>query len=157
MVNALPTLFREAALTTLWHSCAQREHRLAFFNVRTAEVQPDRRVARRYVVDCPARLTMSGGDRDGRLTDLSEHGARFETASPPVAGTTGFLRWEGEEHYCTVIWTAEGRCGLKFDRAIRTGLVEKTCSHVEVTLKPVAAVGRIPLGQRRSGRVATVD
>lgn len=130
---------------------------MAFFNVKTAEVQPDRRVARRYVVDCAARLIMSGGDRDGRLTDLSEHGARFEPLAPPVAGTTGFLRWEGQEHYCTVIWTAEGRCGLKFDRPIALALVEKTCSHIEVTLRPVAAVGRIPLGQRRSGRVAIAD
>lgn len=157
MFNAPGTFFGEAALTTRAAVSRQREHRLAFFNVKTAEVQPDRRVARRYIVDCPARLKLSGGGRDGRLTDLSEHGARFETAAPPAAGTTGFLRWEGEEHYCTVIWTADGRCGLKFDRPIQTGLVEKTCSHVEVTLKPVATVGRIPLGQRRSGRVATVD
>ncbi len=127
---------------------------MAFFNVKTAEVQPDRRVARRYVVDCPARFTMAGGDRDGRLSDLSEHGARLETALAPSPGATGFLRWEGEEHYCKVIWSADGRCGLQFERPITTGLVEKTCSHVEVTLKPVAAVGRIPLGQRRSGRVA---
>jgi hypothetical protein len=130
---------------------------LAFFNVKTAEVQPDRRVARRYVVDCPARLKMSGGDRNGRLTDLSEHGARLETAPPPAPGTTGFLRWEGEELYCTVIWSAEGRCGLRFERPIALALVETTCSHVEVSLRPVAAVARIPLGQRRSGRLATFD
>lgn len=130
---------------------------MAFFNVKTAEVQPDRRIARRYVVDCPARLKLSGGDRDGRLTDLSEHGARLETELPPAPGTTGFLRWEDEEHYCKVVWTGDGRCGLQFERPIQTGLVEKTCSHVEVTLKPVAAVGRIPLGQRRSGRIVAAD
>lgn len=122
---------------------------MAFFNVKIAEVQPDRRVSRRFVVDCSARLTLSGGVRDGRLSDLSEHGARFEAPNPPAIGMTGFLRWEGEEHYCKVIWSAEGRCGLQFERPIATGLVEKTCSHVEVTLKPVAAVGRIPLGRRR--------
>ena len=127
---------------------------MAFFNVKTAEVQPDRRVARRYIVDCPARFTMAGGIRDGRLCDLSEHGAKLETAHPPVPGTTGFLRWDGEEHYCKVIWNTEDRCGLQFDRPIATDLVQKTCSHVEVTLKAVAAVTRIPLGQRRSGRVA---
>lgn len=127
---------------------------MAFFNVKTAEVQKDRRVARRYIVDCAARLVMAGGDREGRLSDLSEHGARFETDAPPAPGATGLLRWEGEEHYCKVVWAAETRCGLQFERAIQTGLVEKTCSHVEVTLKPVAAVARIPLGQRRSGRLA---
>lgn len=127
---------------------------MAFFNVKTAEIQPDRRVARRYVVDCPARLTTPGGDRDGRLVDLSEHGAKLESLDSPAPGTWGFLRWEGEEQYCKVIWAAGNRCGLQFDRAIALALVEKTCSHVEVTLRPVATVGRIPLGQRRSGRLA---
>jgi hypothetical protein len=130
---------------------------LAFFNVRTAEVQSDRRVARRYVVDCPARLAMAGGDREGRLSDLSEHGARFETAAAPAVGANGFLCWEGEDHYCTVIWSAEGRCGLRFDRPIALGLVEQTCSQVQVMLRPIAAVGRIPLGQRRSGRLTSED
>lgn len=127
---------------------------MAFFNVKAAEVQPDRRVARRYVVDCPARLTMAGGDKDGRLTDLSEHGAQLETPTPPAPGMTGFLRWKGEDHYCKVIWSAQRRCGLQFDRPIAAALLESTCSHVEVTLRPVAAVARIPLGQRRAGKLA---
>lgn len=130
---------------------------MAFFNVKTAEVQPDRRIARRYVVDCAARLKLSGGDRDGQLTDLSEHGARFETPIPPATGTTGFLRWGSEEHYCTVLWSSEGRCGIRFDRPIGLAVVEATCSHVEVTLRPVAAVARIPLGQRRSQRLTAAD
>lgn len=125
------------------------EHCLAFLNIRTAAVEPDRRVARRYRVDCPARMVMSGGDRDGRLSDLSEHGARLETGQPPAVGTTGFLRWNGEEHYCWVIWSSEGRCGLRFERPIAQAVVEATCSHIKVTLKPVAALDRIPLGQRR--------
>ena len=127
---------------------------MAFFNIHTAAVQPDRRVARRYVVDCPARMAMAGGERDGRLTDLSESGARLETTQPPVAGTTGFLRWGKEEHYCKVIWSDDGRCGLQFERPVALSVVEATCSHVEVSLKPVATLGRIPLGQRRS-RVAS--
>lgn len=130
---------------------------MAFFNIHSAAVQADRRVARRYLVDCPARLVMSGGDRTGRLSDLSEHGARLDVAYPPVPGTTGFLSWGHEEHYCTVIWSNEGRCGLHFDRPIATSAVEAACSHVEISLKPIAAVGRIPLGQRRSGRLAVPD
>lgn len=127
---------------------------MAFLNVHTAAVQPDRRVARRYLVDCPARLAMAGGERDGRLSDLSEHGARLETGQPPQAGTTGFLRWGGEEHYCKIIWSSEGRCGIQFERPLAMAVVEATCSQIEVSLKPVAAVDRIPLGQRRSRPVA---
>lgn len=128
---------------------------MAFLNVHTAAVQPDRRVARRYLVDCPARLAIAGGERGGKLSDLSEHGAKLDVAHPPLPGTTGFLRWNGEEHYCKVIWSNERRCGLRFERPITLALVEATCSHVEVSLKPVAALGRIPLGQKRSQRLAS--
>lgn len=127
---------------------------MAFLNIHTAVTQPDRRVARRYLVDCPARMVTSGGERDGRLSDLSQHGARLETQQSPVAGMTGFLRWNGEEHYCKVIWRNEERCGLQFERPISQAVVEAACSHIEVTLKPIAALGRIPLGQRRSRRFA---
>jgi hypothetical protein len=130
---------------------------LAFLNIHNAAVQPDRRVARRYLVDCPARMVMSGGGRDGRLSDLSEHGARLETGLPPPPGTTGFLRWGSEEHYCKVIWSKDSCCGLQFEKPIATSIVEATCSHVEVSLKPVAALGRIPIGQKRSRRFASVD
>lgn len=95
-------------------------------------------------------MMMAGGERDGRLTDLSENGARFETDHSPAAGTTGFLHWGSEEHYCKVIWSGEGRCGLQFDRCITLAVVEASSSRVEVSLKPIAALGRIPLGQKRS-------
>jgi hypothetical protein len=130
---------------------------LAFFNVKSADVQSDRRVARRYVIDCPARLSLAGGARHGRLSNLSEHGARFDTELPPPPGVNGFLQWQGQEHYCTVVWSDDGRCGLKFERAIPQSLVESTCSAVDVALRPIAAVGRIPLGQRRAGRLTSPD
>lgn len=129
---------------------------MAFFNVKNAEVQPDRRVARRYIVDCPARFVLAGGERDGRLTDLSEHGARFE-GQVPAAGTTGFLKWGNEDHYCKVIWAAGERCGLQFERPISLAIVEQSCARVETSLRTVAAVERIPLGQRRSARVLSSD
>lgn len=95
-------------------------------------------------------MVMAGGERGGRLTDLSQNGARLETDQPPAAGTTGFLRWGSEEHYCKVIWSGEGRCGLQFDRSITLAAVEASSSRIEVSLKPIAALGRIPLGQKRS-------
>lgn len=129
---------------------------MAFFNVRRADIEPDRRVARRQVVDCPGSFAMAGGVRLGRLVDLSEHGAKFETATAPSRATTGFLQWNGEDHYCTVIWSNANRCGFQFERAISTSVVNRTCSHIEVTLKTVAAVDRIQMGQRR-GSLATEE
>lgn len=126
---------------------------MAFFNVKTAKVQPDRRVARRYIVDSPARFSTASGERGGRLTDLSEHGARFESTAPPIAGTTGFLKWDAQDHYCTVVWVTANNCGIRFERPIAIAIVEASCRHIEITMKPVAAVSRIPLGQRRTGRV----
>lgn len=126
---------------------------MAFFKVRTADVQADRRVTRRFVVECPARLSLAGGDREGRISDLSEHGARLETATPPMPGTTGFLQFNGQDHYCKVVWTVGSSCGLQFERPISVGVVEATCSHVEISLKSVATVRRIPLGRRRNGLV----
>ena len=100
---------------------------------------------------------MAGGGREGRLTDLSKHGARLEAPGIPAVGTTGFLRWSDEDQYCKVIWSAEGRCGVQFERPISLSVVERTCSHVEVSLRPVAAVANIPLGQRRSGRIVLAE
>lgn len=114
----------------------------------------ERRTVQRYSVDCEAKLKMLGGDRDGRLSDLSEAGARFETANPPQEGVSGLLAWGGFEFFGKVVWANENSCGLIFERPIPLSVVEQTCDVVEVQSGPVAKFGNIPVAKR--GRRASL-
>ena len=116
--------------------------------------QPDRRSAQRYKVDCPAKLKMLGGDREGRLSDLSEAGARFDTANPPSEGISGLLSWAGHEYFGKIVWANENSCGILFERSIPTSVVEKTCEAIETQSGPVANFGNIPVAKR--GRRASL-
>lgn len=117
----------------------------------------ERRSVRRRVVDCEARLRTASGDRMGRLTDLSETGARFEAECPPPAGTSVMLSWGNHEFFGQVMWTKEASCGLLFERAIASWVVEDTAHAVEESSAPVANFGRIPLGEKRSRRFTLVS
>ena len=117
-----------------------------------AEIQDpvERRRFRRYTVDQPAQLRLIGGDRSGRLSDLSETGARFETASPPIEGVSGLLVWRDQEQGCTVIWASEGRCGIRFDRPIPKRVVDESVLITPGKPCSDANFGKIPFGQKRS-------
>lgn len=116
--------------------------------------QEERRTVQRYTVDCPAKLKMLGGDREGRLSDLSEAGARFETAKPPQEGTSGLLAWGDHEFFGKIVWANENSCGIVFERAIPLSVVEKACDIVHVQSGPVANFGNIPVASR--GRRASL-
>ena len=100
---------------------------MATYLSRAAHVA-DRRTYQRFTVDCAARLIVSGSERAGRISDLSESGARFETERPPLAGTGARLLWGDQDRSCRVMWSSEGRCGLHFDRPIDTAIVTRTTS-----------------------------
>lgn len=122
----------------------------------TGDPPVERRSVRRWIVDCEARLRMAGGERAGRLTDLSESGAQFETESPPPVGASGMFGWGEHEVFCKVAWSKPASCGLAFERAIAPWIVEATAHGVEESSTPVANFGRIPLGEKRSRRQALV-
>jgi hypothetical protein len=121
-----------------------------------AAAQPERRMVKRWVVDCQARLSMPGGERDGRLSDLSAAGARFEGPNAPAQGTSGFLAWGGEEHFCRVIWSNGASCGLTFERPISLDVIRNTAEMVEEETGPIANLDRIPIARKRSQRLALV-
>jgi hypothetical protein len=110
----------------------------------------DRRAANRTRIECPANLHLTIGVRQGMLWDLSTTGARIHTDNPPRTGTTALLKWQTHEAFCKVVWTTENQCGVQFDRPIARTLVDETVEEVEQPSGPVAAVGNIPLGQKRS-------
>ena len=129
---------------------------MGLFRRNTAiAVEPDRRLVKRHSVDCPARLKMAGGDRQGRLSDISEAGVRFHTDNPPVQGISGMLEWNGHEYFGKVVWVNDQGCGVVFERAIPSFVVEQTVASAasEVATGPVAKFGNIPLGQKRGLRV----
>lgn len=132
---------------------------MALFGRNTAVArQADRRLAKRRTVDCPARLKLLGGERQGRLSDLSEAGARFEVCDPPGKDVSGLLVWNDHAFFCKVVWAMEGSCGIVFERPIPPGVVEQTVAAADpagATQGPVARFGHIPLGQKR-GRGFTV-
>ena len=116
--------------------------------------QDERRTVQRYTVDCPAQLKMLGGNRDGRLSDLSEAGARFETSNPPQEGVSGLLAWGDHEFFGKIVWANDNSCGIIFERPIPLSVVEQTCEVVEVQSGPVANFGNIPVASR--GRRASL-
>lgn len=111
----------------------------------------ERRVARRFRVDCEARLILPSGERSGRLHDLSEDGARFVTADPPGTGCAAILEWGRHEGYCHVIWVNHDGCGVRFDRPVPRHIVEGTAQAMENEAQDLAAIGvvRGNFGQRR--------
>lgn len=127
---------------------------MALFQKSSALKQGERRAVQRYTVDCAAKLKMPGGDRKGRLSDLSEAGARFDTQDPPQKGVSGLLAWGDHEFFGKIAWANENSCGMIFERPIPTSIVESTCEIVEVQAGPVANFGNIPVAKR--GRRASI-
>lgn len=121
---------------------------MALFQRLPQTNQDERRTVQRYTVDCPAQLKMLGGNRDGRLSDLSEAGARFDTPNPPQEGVSGLLAWGDHEFFGKIVWANENSCGMVFERPIPLSIVEMTCDVVETQGGPVANFGNIPVASR---------
>ncbi|ANY20574.1 hypothetical protein A6F68_02070 [Tsuneonella dongtanensis] len=86
----------------------------------------------------------------GILGDISETGARFEAAEPPGKGATALLRWGTHEAVCTVIWHDDGACGVWFQTPLSAELVAETAALDRVVELPIASVGNITQGRKRS-------
>lgn len=117
----------------------------------------ERRTVRRWTVDCEAWLRLVGSIYPGKLTDLSERGARFACGSLPTVNATALLNFGDQEHFCKVVWAQDGQCGLLFERPLPAHVVEAYSVETEVDLGPVANFGNIPLGEKRSRRFRLVS
>ncbi|MXO73977.1 hypothetical protein GRI40_01915 [Altererythrobacter aerius] len=110
----------------------------------------ERRASRRVEVTCEAVLETMTSRASGSLWDISESGARLAVIDPPQAGSTALLRWAGREAVCTVIWSENGQCGVSFARALDPAVVVETASVNRVIEMPIAHVGNIAQGRKRS-------
>ena len=123
---------------------------MAIYTAGFAEVPIERRLTERSPVECRAQLHLTIGIRVGVLLDLSESGARIQTDSPPRVGTTALLKWETHEAFCKVMWAKDDMCGVAFDRPLKQTMLLETLQQNSRPAGPIAAVGNIPLGQKRS-------
>lgn len=121
-----------------------------------AKLPIERRMCGRARTDCAARLQTPGGDWHGRLWDLSETGARIHAANPPAEGVLALLKWNANEVFCRVVWSADDMCGVAFERPLDNSVVADTLGEAAIDRGPAASVGSIPVGTRRS-RLGNVD
>ena len=114
------------------------------------ETLPDRRASRRVQVTCQALLQTMTAQSSGKLVDISEAGARFEGESLPGAGATAVLRWGKHEAVCAIVWSEGDACGLAFSKPLPCEIVAETAALNRVLEMPIASVGNISQGQKRS-------
>lgn len=131
------------------HSC---EDWLAtgFFKDPAGDVHADRRASARRSSDERACLHLPGGDRNGRLIDISERGARLQVTNPPIAGALALLKWGSHEVFCRIAWSGGDHCGVLFERPISLELVTRTSDAVSRRDGLAADPNKIPAGRKRA-------
>lgn len=130
---------------------------MSFLEARRRAAQLERRRAARFNVDLPAILRTITGDRECRMANISEGGAKLETPAPPREGVSGWLIVGARETYCKVIWANDNAFGVEFERAINgETLTEIAGAQVGQTV-PVANAGNIQMGRRRGGRLVATS
>lgn len=95
-----------------------------------SEISPDSRKPAESVGEAPATRTSrtnlllsatiesNGVTAPVRIRNLSEHGALIEGAALPPVGSSLILRRLQLEMRATVIWSDNGRCGVRFEGMI---------------------------------------
>lgn len=122
---------------------------MSFLEARRQAAQQERRRSARFTIDIPVTLRTISGNRECRMANISDNGAKLETDTPPREGVSGWLIMGGEEIYCTVIWSKDGACGIEFERSLSEDkLVEIAGEQVTETV-PVANRGNIQMGRKR--------
>jgi PilZ domain len=66
----------------------------------------------------PGRLILRDGKCNCVVEDISRQGACVVAEEELHVGDHGMLQRDGLDHFFTVHWVEEGRCGLSFDRAV---------------------------------------
>ena len=130
---------------------------MGFFEPYKGPFQIERRAARRTRATCAASVRTLTSESFGHLWDLSETGARVSLDNPPQAGESALLKWGPEKVMCSVVWTDRDMCGLSFDHPIDPAVVESSGRMIGIIEQPVAEVGNIPVGRKRSAPGATTE
>jgi hypothetical protein len=81
------------------------------------ELRGRRSEPRAYVV-LPASAEALSGRRQVRLLDVSRSGARIEGSDLPETGKEIILKCGSIDTFGMIVWSADGRCGVRFDEEI---------------------------------------
>ncbi len=124
--------------------------------VRQLTVHAERRGAGRFLVEIPVKFRTVSGIRDCWMGNISDTGAMIQTDSPPAEGVSGWLIMGDVELYCSVAWSSDRNCGIKFEHA----LGQATLAHIASKDKrqdngPSARRGNIAVGRKRSSLVSS--
>ena len=130
---------------------------MSLYEARIQAMQAERRRSARFTVDCTVRFRTVAGDRDVRLCNISEYGAKLAMASPPREGSTGCLVLAEHDTFCRVIWASNDACGVAFDRALPEPLLVAVAGEQVKQGGPVANAGNIPMGRKRGGLLVSRD
>jgi hypothetical protein len=130
---------------------------MGFFEPYKGPFQIERRAARRTRATCAASVRTLTSESFGHLWDLSETGARVSLDNPPQAGESALLKWGTEKVMCSVVWVDRDMCGLSFDHPIVPAVVESSGRMIGILEQPIAAVGNIPVGRKRSAATVQDD
>lgn len=126
--------------------------------LRQQLAQSDRRRNARFSTEIPVVLQTVLGQGEGRISNISGEGAMVELTSPPPANIAACLVLADDELFCTVVWSEETACGVKFDRPIGEAKLAQIAGE-ELQQRergPVANVGNIQPGRKR-GRLVSGD
>ena len=126
---------------------------MSFLESRQQAAQSERRRSARFVIDIPVTLRTVTGDRQCRMENISDKGAKLEIDNPPKDGADCWLVLGEEEIYCQVIWSNESACGIQFERAISENRLIAIAGEPAKQPKPAANTGNIQMGRKRSSLV----
>ena len=128
---------------------------MSLLEMRRKIAQHDQRRSARFIIDIPVVLRTISGNRECRMANISDNGAKLELVDPPREGVSALLVMGAQEIYCTVIWVKDDACGVEFERSMSDDALYAIAGDQVNKALPVANAGNIPMGRKRAGLIVT--
>lgn len=122
-------------------------------NEPSRRVLVQRRMTRRIICEFPAILCTLRGNLTARIIDISERGAKLQIEGIVEPSANVRLQIEGQDTYCTIIWSRDNKCGVEFERPLNPQSLSKVLENAIEEFTPIACTDLIPMGQKRRGRL----
>ena len=80
--------------------------------------QQGNRIGNRLRLGVPASLVLTHETRACLIDDIAAKGARVRMSEPLAKGRTAMLSFHELRVYCSVVWSRQDQCGLRFETEI---------------------------------------